>query len=225
MTRLCTLSSKLCDISLHRLLSREEIFAGNVLSGVQRFSRPLRYCILSPDQHFTLFQNIEKVLSHRSQTMYNSLLHNCISLLIGLPQTRLAVLNAAASMIARLPPYSHISDYMINELHWLPILARVRYKVRLLVAKSQQGLAPKYLCELMSKPPSARSSRPLRSADRCDLLIPWSRTSLSQNRAFAVVGPALWNDSPSALRSVMLQGISSASLRSLKTFIFTSLSR
>src|SRR6218665_1124063 len=127
--------------------------------------------------------------------------------------------------IARLPPYSHISDYMINELHWLPILARVRYKVLLLVAKSKQGLAPKYLCELMSKPPSSRSSRPLPSADRCDLLIPWSRTSLSQNRAFAVVGPALWNDSPPALRSVMLQGISSASLRCLKTFIFTSLSR
>src|SRR6218665_1875716 len=90
----------------------------------------------------------------------------------------------AAGMIARLPPYSHISDYMINELHWLPILARDRYKVLLLVAKSQQGLAPKYLCELMCKPPSA--SRPLRSADRCDLLITWSRTSLSQNRAFAV---------------------------------------
>src|SRR6218665_1678242 len=52
----------------------------------------------------------------------------------------------------------------------------------------------------------ARSSRPLRSADRCDLLIPWSHTSLSQNRAFAVVGPALWNDTPPALRSVMLLG-------------------
>ena len=118
-----------------------------------------------------------------------------------------------------------ISAYMINELHWLPILAQVRYKVLLLDAKSQQGLALTYLCELMSKPPSAHSSLPLRSADRCDLPIPLSRTSLSQNQAFAVVGPALWNDSPSALRSVMLQGISSASLRSLMTFIFTSLSR
>src|SRR6218665_476991 len=57
------------------------------------------------------------------------------------------------------------------------------------------------------------------------IFMPWSRTSLSQNRAFAVVGPALWNDSPPALRSVMLQGISSASLRSLKPFIFTSQSR
>ena len=143
------------------------------------------------------------------------------SLLIGLPKTRLAplqsVLNAAAKMIARLPPYSHISDYMINELHWIPILALVRYKVLLLVAKSQQGLAPKYLCELMSKPPSARSSR------RCALLI--AVIFLYQNRAFAVVGAALWNDSHPALRSVMLQRISSASPRSLKTFIFTSLSR
>ena len=78
-----------------------------------------------------------------------------ISLLIGLPTARLAsvqsVLNAAARIIARLLPYSHISDYMIKFLHWLLILARVRYKVLLLFAKSQQCLAPKYLCELMTK--------------------------------------------------------------------------
>jgi len=136
----------------------------------------------------------------------------CNSLLIGFPRTRLpsvlSVLNDAARMIARLPHYSHIpADYMINELHWLPILARVRYKVLLPVAKSQQGVAPKYLYELMSKPLSARSSRPLRSADRCDLLVRWSRTSLSQNRTSALVGPALWNDTSLALRSVMLQRI------------------
>jgi len=33
-----------------------------------------------------------------------------------------------------------------------------------------------------------------------------SRTSLSQNRAFAVVAPSLWNDTPPTLQSVMLQG-------------------
>src|SRR6218665_795253 len=101
---------------------------------------------------------------------------------------------------------------MIKDSHWLPILTRVRYKVLVLVAKSQQGLEPRYLCELMSKPISARSSRPLRSADRYDLLVPFSLTSLSQNRAFAVASDALWNDTLPALRSVMLQWISSASL-------------
>src|SRR6218665_3196022 len=95
---------------------------------------------------------------------------------------------------------------VIKDLHWLPILARVRCTVQLLVAKSQQGLAPKYLCELMSKPLSARSSCPLRFADRCHLFVPWSGrpTSLCQNRVFAVVGSALWSDTPPALRSVML---------------------
>jgi len=29
---------------------------------------------------------------------------------------------------------------LINDLHWLPIVARVRYKILLLVGKSQQGL-------------------------------------------------------------------------------------
>jgi len=60
----------------------------------------------------------------------------------------------------------------------------------------------------------------------CDILVHWSRTSLSQKRAFAVVGPALWNETPPALRSVMLQGISPASLHSLNAFLFcTCLSR
>src|SRR6218665_849934 len=108
-------------------------------------------------------------------------------------------------------------------LPWIPILARVRYKVLLLVAKSQQGLAPKYLCELMSKPPSACPSRPLRSADRCDLLIPWSRILLYPRIGHGDCGGSC-NDSPPAPRSVMLQGILSVSLRSLKILIFTSLS-
>src|SRR6218665_2586492 len=114
---------------------------------------------------------------------------------------------------------------LMNDLHWLPILAFVRYKVLLLVTKSQQGLSSKSLRELMSNPLSAHSFRPLLSADRYYLRGSWSGTSISQNQAFAVVGPALWNDTPPALWSVMLQRISPAFLRSLKTFIFTSLSR
>src|SRR6218665_2878232 len=112
-------------------------------------------------------------------------------------------------MIARLPHlgYSHISDCMINDLYWLPILARDTYKVLLLVPMFQQGLALKYLSDLMSKPLSVRSSRLLRSAGRCDLLVPWSRTSLFQNQAFALVGSALWNDSPPTLWSVMLRRV------------------
>ena len=83
-----------------------------------------------------------------------SRLDYCNSLLIGLPKVRLAplqsVLNAAARLIARLPRFSHITTFMAEELHWLPLSARIQFKVLILVSKAQLGFAPKYLCELNS---------------------------------------------------------------------------
>src|SRR6218665_909457 len=76
---------------------------------------------------------------------------------------------------------------MINELHWLPILVRVRYKVLLLVAKPQQGLAPKYLCQLMSKPiylPAALV--------RCALLIAVIFLYHGPVLLYSRIGPLLW---------------------------------
>ncbi|XP_052222379.1 uncharacterized protein LOC127838592 isoform X1 [Dreissena polymorpha] len=47
--------------AIHRLLSLELDFIDLMHSGMQRYSRPLRHCILSHSQHATLFQNIEKL--------------------------------------------------------------------------------------------------------------------------------------------------------------------
>lgn len=47
--------------AIHRLMSIEMDFIDVMHAGMQRYSRPLRHCILNPRQHFTLFQNIEKV--------------------------------------------------------------------------------------------------------------------------------------------------------------------
>ncbi|KAK3088405.1 hypothetical protein FSP39_018747 [Pinctada imbricata] len=49
--------------AVHRLLSLELDFIDVMHAGMQRFSRPLRHCILSPQQHLTLFQNIEKLVT------------------------------------------------------------------------------------------------------------------------------------------------------------------
>ena len=129
-------------------------------------------------------------------------------------------MNSAARLIARLPRYSHISTYMTDVLHWLPVASRIQFKVLLLVSKTQTGQAPKYLCDLMHKPLSAVSSRPLRSADRLDLLVPRARTAMAQHRAFAIVGPSMWNDLPPTIRSKILLGVSSSALRYLKSFLF-----
>ena len=148
----------------------------------------------------------------------------CNSLYAGLPLSRLSslqsVLNSAARLIARLPKFSHISTFMIDTLHWLPIAARIQFKILLLVSRAHQGRAPKYLCDLIRKPVSAISLHSLRSSDRFDLFVPRARTATTQHRAFAIVGPSLWNNLPPRIRSELLAGGLTTRSRCLKTFLF-----
>src|SRR6218665_3867435 len=56
----------------------------------------------------------------------------CNSLMVGLPKVRLypiqSVLNAAARLVGRLPRTSHISAFVFDHLHWLPLIARIQLK-------------------------------------------------------------------------------------------------
>src|SRR6218665_230312 len=99
----------------------------------------------------------------------------------------------ARSLIARIPQFSHISTFMTEQLHSLPLPAPIHFKIIFLVYKAFLGLVPSYLCKLIMRPLSAISDRPLRSLVRNDLLVLRSRTSTSQQCAFASAGPLLWN--------------------------------
>src|SRR5678816_4705682 len=79
---------------------------------------------------------------------------------------------------------------MLNELHWLPLHARIQFKILSLIFKAQRGLAPQYLIGVILRPHSASSHRPLRSCNRLDLLVPRSRTAMAQARSFASIGPS-----------------------------------
>ena len=115
-------------------------------------------------------------------------------------------------LIARLPRFSHISTFMAEQLHWLPLSVRIQFKVLILVLKSQLGLAPKYLCHKILRPISATSLRPLRSSDRLDLYVPRVRTTMAQSRSFACIGPSLWNGLSPSLRSIPSSLLSSLPL-------------
>src|SRR5688572_21542463 len=109
---------------------------------------------------------------------------------------------------------------MTEDLHWLPLTTRIQFKILFLTCKTFLGQAPRYLCDLMRRPISATSGRPLRSFDHHDLLVPRSRTATAQHLAYASVGPLLWNDLPALTRAVMLSGGTTVSARSLKTSFF-----
>ena len=110
---------------------------------------------------------------------------------------------------------------MFGHLYWLPLIVQIQLKVLTLIYRSLIGQAPKYLCDLIRLPSSAVSLCPLRSLDRHDLFVPRARTSMAQTRAFAIIGPSLWNQLLPCTRSTLLTGEPSASFRSLKTALFS----
>jgi len=67
------------------------------------------------------------------------------------------------------------------------------------------------------------SRQHLRSASRCQLVVPRHRLSTFGRRAFAVAGPMSWNSLPNSLReSACDDNISDDCFkRSLKTFLFS----
>src|SRR6218665_2111581 len=111
---------------------------------------------------------------------------------------------------------------MFDHLHWLPLIARIQLMVLTLIYRSHIGRYwYLYLRDLIRLPSSAISLRPLCSLDRHDLFVPRARTSMAQTRAFAIIGPSLWNQLLPSTRSTLLTGELSASFRSLKTALFS----
>lgn len=203
---------------------------GVVLDSMLTFSEHIANLTRSSYFHLRRLRAIRRSVS---SSVFTTIIHAficsridyCNSVLIGLPKVRLSplqtVLNAAARLIARLPRWSHISSFMFDHLHWLPLTARIQLKVLTLVLRSCTGLAPKYLCDIVRLPISATSLRPLRSLNRHDLLVPRARTSMAKTRAFSCIGPALWNQLPPLTRASLLAGGPSASFRCLKTTFYS----
>ena len=126
-----------------------------------------------------------------------SLVDYCNSLLCGLFNYQLSklqrVLNASARLVCNAPRVCHISP-LLRGLHWLPVKARIEFKILLITFKTIHGLAPKYLCDILTFKSSLQN---LRSSSCILLSMPAvrSKTTLG-DRAFMVAAPTLWNSLP-----------------------------
>ncbi|XP_068184064.1 uncharacterized protein [Antennarius striatus] len=146
-----------------------------------------------------------------------SRLDYCNALFSGCPKKSLKSLqiiqNAAAPVLTRTSARDHISPVLAS-LHWLPVKARIDFKILLLTYKALRGQAPTYLKELLVP---YNPSRALRSQHTGLMVVPRIYKSRTGARAFCYQAPLLWNHLPPSVR-----GADTLSLfkTRLKTFLF-----
>ena len=122
------------------------------------------------------------------------------------------VQNRAAHLVLNAPPRTP-SLLLLQQLHWLPVDARITYKLCLLMYRVVHRTAPVYLAELCQ--PCTDLHR--WSTARGDFEIP--RTSRHfTNSSFSIAAPAAWNKLPTHIRTSTSL---SSFLSRLKTRLYT----
>lgn len=146
-----------------------------------------------------------------------SRLDYCNGVLSGLPVSSLAPLRSALNSAARVVTGASSGcgvTPLLRELHWLPVPARITYKLCLLMFKIKTGECPTYLREMVTSCAAVDSRRALRSASGGGFMVPRTRLRFGE-RAFAVAGPAAWNDLPTSLRNSTSRRSFGASLKTV----------
>lgn len=156
---------------------------------------------------FYHLKNIARVRSIVSKLDLERLIHAfvssrldyCNGLLTGLSKKAVKQLqyiqNAAARILTRTRKYDHISP-VLRSLHWLPVAQRIDFKTALLVYKSLNGLAPKYILDMLVP---YEPSRTLRTSGMGLLQVPKVRTKHGE-AAFQFYAAKTWNRLPGDVR-------------------------
>ena len=171
--------------------------------------------------------NISRIAKFINKDSRTKLIHGlvlsridfCNSLYAGLPNNRLRplqmLLHSSARLIMGMPRFSRerITPVLI-QLHFLPIKARIMYKMCLLVFKALKYDQPKYLSDLLHYRQPFRS---LRGTGSKILEEPIIAQSSYSNRCFSFCAPRMFNSLPENLRtSATVENFKCG----LKTFLF-----
>jgi len=113
------------------------------------------------------------------------------------PPTKFSLLctkrhHAAARIVFSARKFDHVTP-LLRELHWLWIPKRITFKLSCLVFWSLNGTAPVYLADSINRATDVTTRRSLRSSSSTAVVVPVTRCSTIEDRAFPVAADRAWN--------------------------------
>ena len=101
---------------------------------------------------------------------------------------------SASKLVFKARKHDHVQP-LLQALHWLPVQARIDYKLSTICHNFFSDSSPAYVSDLLTVCRQLRSS-----ADTRILRIPHVRTKTFGQRSFSYCAPKLWNSLPSDIR-------------------------
>ena len=85
------------------------------------------------------------------------------------------------------------------DLHWLPVAARIEFKICVLAYRSLNSTAPAYISDMLQPVSSLQRQTNLRSATNSELFVSCTRLRVGE-RAFSSAAARLWNALPTDIK-------------------------
>ncbi len=89
---------------------------------------------------------------------------------------------------------------MFSKLKWMPITDRIKYRKAIMVFKSINNLAPRYMSDMFKKI-SETHCKVTRASNRQDLYLQGGKHKVRYTDSFAYSGSIIWNNLSSSIHN------------------------